>query len=431
MWGDELQEKCLIGNLKMLLWNGFYIFLVLLISTVFTIPVILIPQHDIIEYPEYWWELILQSGVGVIPFAINTCLECRTIFRYEFLASRGFLARLLGVIILSTLTWTSMIVVLWALILQYNLPFPFYGMTVFLVSNSIHLIQLWYEFPLKLRADEIERKKIRNYIWYRLWFVFYGFQKFALKFILLALPVIAQPIMAFIFPLAREINLKILSRFLEKASDPRLTNEIVPKLTATISVNIVHSFFVALIIASNASYTTSICILAVDFLLNIFSSIQIIRYHRKTLPKDAMRSLEATKYEKMKKEETLDLYAVESIEYLVPFIYTVTFLIAYYGPNADIIGNIRMTRWKFQGVDDVKSYTEELLKMFAIDLAGLMVSTIMFWKLAQINMMQEGYKIMKLYWPLIAVKIGTKIYQVTNYIENIPGFILFIEKFSQ
>ena len=144
-----------------------------------------------------------------------------------------------------------------------------------------------------------------------------------------------------------------------------------------------------------------------------------------------MRSLEATKYEKMKKEETLDLYAVESIEYLVPFIYTVTFLIAYYGPNADIIGNIRMTRWKFQGVDDVKSYTEELLKMFAIDLAGLMVSTIMFWKLAQINMMQEGYKIMKLYWPLIAVKIGTKIYQVTNYIENIPGFILFIEKFSQ
>ena len=87
------------------------------------------------------------------------------------------------------------------------------------------------------------------------------------------------------------------------------------------------------------------------------------------------------------------LYAVESIEYLVPLIYTVTFLIAFYGPNADIIGNVGMTRWKFQGVEDVKSYIEELLKIFAIDLAALIVSTVIFWKLASINMLREGYKI--------------------------------------
>ena len=71
-----------------------------------------------------------------------------------------------------------------------------------------------------------------------------------------------------------------------------------------------------------------------------------------------------------------------------------------------------MTRWKFQGVEDVNSYTEELLKMFTIDLAGLIVSTMILSKFAAVNMLQEGYKVMKLYWPLIAVKIGSKIYQV-------------------
>ena len=415
MWGDELLEKCYLGNLRVSFWNGIYIFLVLIISIVFTVPAIIIPQNNVIDYPQYWWELIIQTAFGILPFGINTYLECKTIFRYERLASYGCLARQCGVLMVATVTLTSFTILLWVWILEHNLPFPFFGMVQYLSGMTTHLIHMWFEFPSELREDKIESKRIRSYFWYRLWFILYGFQKFALKFILLALPTAAQPVMALIFPLARELNLRVLSKFLENASDPKLTNEMVPKLTATISVNVVNSFFVSLIIASNATVTTSNCIIAVDFLLNIYSSVRIVQFHQKTTPKDAIPSLESTKYDLKKKEETLDLYAVESIEYLVPLIYTVTFLIAFYGPNADIIGNVGMTKWKFQGVEDVKSYIEELLKIFAIDLAALIVSTVIFWKLASINMLREGYKIMKLYWPLIAVKIGNKIYQVSKY----------------
>ena len=418
MWGDELLEKCYTGNLRVSFWNGTYIFLVLIISIVFTIPAIIIPQNNVIDYPEYWWELIIQTGLGVLSFSIDTYLECKTIFRYKRMASYGCLVRQCGVLMIATVTLTSFITLLWVWILDYNLPFPFFGIVQYLSGMTIHLIHVWFEFPSELRANKIESKRIRSYFWYRLWFILYGFQKFALKFILLALPTAAQPVIALIFPLTRELNLRVLSKFLENANDPESTNKMVPKLTATISVNIVNSFFVALIIASNATVTTSNCIIAVDFLLNIYSSVRIVQFHQKTTPEDAIPTLESTEYDLKKKEETLDLYAVESIEYLVPLIYTVTFLIAFYGPNADIIGNVGMTRWKFQGVEDVKSYIEELLKIFAIDLAALIVSTIIFWKLASINMLREGYKIMKLYWPMIAVKIGTKIYQVIKYISE-------------
>ena len=412
MWGNEILEKCSEGFLKVFCWNGIYIFLVLLISIIFTIPAILIPQNDVIKYPEYWWELIIQTFIGVIPSGINTYLECKTIFRYKFLASNGFLARLTGVLIITTVAWSAISIVGWIWILKYNLPIPFFGLVIYLVSTMIHLTHLWYEFPLELRAEESEKKRIHSYFWYRLWFIFYGYQNYGLKFILLGIPTSFQPVMAIIFPLAREMNLKILSKFLEKAINPDVTAGIVPKLTANIAVNIVHAFFVALIIASNATQTTSNCILAVDFLLNIYSTYRIFHLHRKTHPKDNVRSMEEMEYESQKKEEALDLFAVESVEYLVPLIYTVTFLIAYYGPNANIIGNVRMTRWKFQGVEDVKSYTEQILKMFAIDLASLIISMTFLFKFASVTMLREGYKVMKLFWPLIAVKIGSKIYQV-------------------
>ena len=35
----------------------------------------------------------------------------------------------------------------------------------------------------------------------------------------------------------------------------------------------------------------------------------------------------------------------ERIESVIPFTYLLTFLMAYYGPNAEILGNIKLTIW--------------------------------------------------------------------------------------
>ena len=113
-----------------------------------------------------------------------------------------------------------------------------------------------------------------------------------------------------------------------------------------------------------------------------------------------------------KKAETLRLFAIETVEFLVPVAYVTTFLMAYNSPNATIIGNIRNSDWGYKGVEDVGSFVTELMKMFLVDFGSLIISSFIFWKVASINFFQEGYKMMKLYWPLIAVKVGGALFQV-------------------
>jgi hypothetical protein len=221
------------------------------------------------------------------------------------------------------------------------------------------------------------------------------------------IPLMMQWVMAIIFPLQRELNLWVLSKLLEKSINFRNTTPLIPTLTATISVNVVHAFFIAIVISSQATEMTSYCILAVEFLLNLYSSYKILRLHRKTSPINdtEKRILE-------KKEETVLLFAIEIMEFLVPLIYIVTFAMAYYGPNADIIGNIKNSDWTYKAVEDVSDFVGDLFMIFFIDFASCIISGLVLWKFADLNFFEECYKMMKVFWPMMSVKMGGKISQV-------------------
>ena len=53
---DELLSPCFKSNLEVGLWNLFYLLLVNVICIVWSIPVTLIPHHNVIDFPAYWWE---------------------------------------------------------------------------------------------------------------------------------------------------------------------------------------------------------------------------------------------------------------------------------------------------------------------------------------------------------------------------------------
>jgi len=230
------------------------------------------------------------------------------------------------------------------------------------------------------------------------------------------IPIEIQWIVAIILPMWRELNVRVLSKLLEKATNYDLIVPVVPKLTATLDVNMSHAFYVAVLIANSSTPVTSYAILAADFVLNIHSSFHIIKLHKKVVSSDGM---EAEKVTIERKEETLRLIAIETVEVLAPITYTITFLIGYHGPNATIIGGIRNTDFSNQEVEDVEHFVRELMKIIFVDFGCLIISGIMFWKVASINILQEGYKMMTFFWPLIAVKVGLFLVEViinTNYI---------------
>jgi hypothetical protein len=311
-------------------------------------------------------------------------------------------------IFISHLTWTT-----W---LGNNHPIPFVGLISWAIVNIVCHAHLWFEFPSELRKQPNARGSIRSYFLYRLWSIIGGFQFIALKIMFRKIPIPIQWIMSIILPLVRELNLWVLSKLLEKATNYDLTVPLVPKLTSTLALNIGYAFFIAMLIADSPTAGTSNAILAVDFIINLCSLFQIIKLHRKIVTSEG---LDAEKVIIKKKEETLKLFAIEIVEFMAPLAYIITFLIAYYGPNATILGNIRNSDFAYKEVEDVENFVWALLKMFSADFVNLIISCIIFWKVASINFLQEGYKMMKVYWPFIAVKVGGALFVViinNNYI---------------
>ena len=201
----------------------------------------------------------------------------------------------------------------------------------------------------------------------------------------------------------------VLMKLLKITTDNEKTLPMIPKITVAISVNIVHAFFVAVVISTLATRFTAFCILGVDVVINLYETYKNVKSMRNVSPENnhenEKRRIERT-------EESLNLIVIEIIEILVPFTYVITFLMAFYGPNGGIIGNIRNSDFHYKEVSDVSSFMEDLIGMFFIDLVGCLVTGVIMWKYASVEMLSEGYKVLKFFWPMISIKIGGRLFQV-------------------
>ena len=117
----------------------------------------------------------------------------------------------------------------------------------------------------------------------------------------------------------------------------------------------------------------------------------------------------------------MGLIAAEMIEMVVPIAYVITFALAFYGENADIIGGVKFSGWQHEEVDDFLSFSTDLILMLAIDIVCLIVSGNLLWKFASINILSEGYIFLKQYGMMISVRMGGTIFLVTHlciYFKN-------------
>jgi len=57
-----------------------------------------------------------------------------------------------------------------------------------------------------------------------------------------------------------------------------------------------------------------------------------------------------------------ELVLTERIETLVPLSFIICYAILYYGPNAEILGNVKLDLWHFRPVLDFGNYVKNVLK---------------------------------------------------------------------
>ena len=88
----------------------------------------------------------------------------------------------------------------------------------------------------------------------------------------------------------------------------------------------------------------------------------------------------------------------ERIETLVPLFYICSFLIAYYGPNAEVLGNVKLSIWQYRSVEDPAPYLKNVVLFFVIDFMSAVCNGILLWTTCKINVFKVLKNLQKTYW---------------------------------
>ena len=105
------------------------------------------------------------------------------------------------------------------------------------------------------------------------------------------------------------------------------------------------------------------------------------------------------------------LIMTERIETLVPSTYILCFLMGWYGPNAELLGNIKLDFWQYAPVEHLGATLQTLTTLLIVDFCSLIINGIVLWKLARINILKSLQILQRDFWLLMAV------YEWTLFVE--------------
>ena len=392
-------------------WHAHMYPVIIVTSCVlFSSPILLYPQHNSILYQEYWYEPILSGSASfILTLSLDTLISLKYYFKDDSMVNLVVFIKLY----VSTVTaWSltcSLVYLFWTVGLGFNHPMPL-TLSLGYIQYATQYITLNLLFYQKESLSENTKQAIRSFNISRVWALFIDLQFKALDFVFTFFSPNSsyQWILAFVIPLMREFNFQIMHRIMIES--PKVEGGTIPVI---IGINSFNSLYVAIKLGQTATPLTSTFILSIDFLLNIRSGFKIINLHRSTTTLDipsSMRNLKEKDYHLLK------LILIEMIEVLVPLAYVITVLIAYYGPNAEILGNIRNDYWQYKSIDDILKLVQVVLVMFIIDGSSAVLVGCMLWKVCSIHFLRETYKLIGSSWPIIAVNIANYL----NYVSSNP-----------
>ena len=390
---EEVNEKIVEKRSYL---NAMYIFVIVGSCTLLTSVVTIIPRHNSILYPTYWYEpMIMMSMTFLVKGTANVMLDCVIYFKAKFFFSlRNYLSLLSYNVLLYATLYTACYLI-WVIYMRNNNPMPFIGYCGFGVW-VFSFIQIWILFPSPIRKERSFPRKMLAYMMFSLWFLVMSIQISGITIAVGMLSRNLQWTICIVIPLIRGINSKILSHLMLKITE---TDNEIAKFTLNIEVISMFTFYIAVTL-TNSDEMTVFSLLAVELLLHIRKCYHIIKCNKKV-------DIEDNQVKDNLKQRTLDnLVLLEVIDVLVPIVYAIGFATAFYGPNSTIIGDVKNGYWNYKEVNDPHKMFTRLFQMFSIDLLSIICTTAVLWIFCKINFFLELCKVLKKYWFIMAMKIA-------------------------
>ena len=77
---------------------------------------------------------------------------------------------------------------------------------------------------------------------------------------------------------------------------------------------------------------------------------------------------------------------------------------AYYGPNSELIGNVKLTLWQYQAVTDINKFLENIFFLFAVDFSSAIFNALILWTICKLNFLKTLKNIQKEFWHILGVQ---------------------------
>ena len=374
----------------------------ILLSIFSTLLINLWPQHNVFEEQSYWYEcqIYLTFGWGPIAAAniVNICLFCvgtpgknslrPSIYSYFFGA-------------ISIVLCTCSIYFLWTYLGGFLWPMPFQGYVAGVCGWYVMAITLWFQYPKDWRMDQCIRKKILYGILFLNVMVFAELTYKGVLKIFEVIPRDSQWSLVFLVVIIREWHSWILSYIGQKISGCQdLSVDVIAIHYAAVR----HIIFLSVNLGEITTKSFNFFMFGCDFTANLFCCFSTMWLQRKAGSEEKAD---------VKIKIIMTHIIAESVEFMMPIAYCLCFIIAYFGPNASIMGNVRNGNWQFTPVDDINNTLQWNTIMFAIDLASTILTFILLLWHSKINILKMYLQMQNTMWYMLAIQQGYIVAEVS------------------
>ena len=400
---DQSDNSITIKMNKDSYWNLAFATLIPPACILLSNGMVLIPQHNIFDQPEYWYEVSVPVTMSfLVAVMILTILRFKIFFKdIKCLTSPKTCIWIFATSVVSANLNVVLSHLIWTDYFGYVYPVPWLYFFLLFLWVPVFVVSLWLSFPSEYRKDAHVRKKILFFLAYVVYFKMACPLRLVLLFLFVKTPTYVQPVWAVALPLYGMLDNFLATKLMEKATD---NNNRDAKLITNIESTSNFTAVLAISLGSYASETATYCILALDLLLKLYSCYGISKISkelRSEIEDEEKRQLQ------LKKERAVqDLVLEEFVEVLMPIVYAAVVLLGYYGPNSAILGNIGCKKWQWKEITDMTQMLIALLRMFIIDILALFFNGLVLWKYSSVNAIKELSRHIKQYWPLISVTLG-------------------------
>lgn len=395
---NEVKAEPAVTENGVSVWNLLHVVTIVCTTALLLSPQMLIPRHNSIIYPTYWFKFPILVSFYMM---ISTTQLIGSIYFFTNQASLLNIGVFFKIYLWSAVINTvppSIIYYFWTIVANMNHPMPLLGAISWLSSMVFQVWGIFFLLPLDLLDDEDYRRKLKVYVKYWYWWWFIHFQKDALSLVFKSLSTHFQFIITFIIVLLKEGNKRILLKLVKEMAgqDDERAN-----VWVSISLGTHYALFITIKLAGAEDFTI-FSIIAIDCLLHLAYTFKILQIQNRV----ATKTIDMHNTKKDKNKAINKLVLVETVEGLVPLVYALGLIMAFYGPNAKLIGNVGSGIWAYKAMENIEKVMVVLLSMFGVDVLSVFLNAYCLSKFASVNFYQYFLKFLKKYWMLLVLKLG-------------------------